>query len=190
MPKLRTAVIAGAATLLLASAAYAATAQFHTMSVDLPDGSVAHITYAGDVAPKVAVAANPAEYLGVAADPFLAMDQDFARVSAIMQAQRQDMMRQVAAMQRQGVAGGQAAPFVVTGTMPAGAEYSYTMVSTSNGGKSCTRTVEWRSNGVAKVPQVTRASAGDCGAVKAGEGVKPVPVSAPARAAPIDPRSI
>ncbi len=191
MPKLRTAILAGGATLLFAGAAVAATAQFHTMSVNLPDGSVAHITYAGDVAPKVAVDEADAQAAAYA-DPFAAMDRDFARVSAMMEQQRQQMMQQVAAMQRQGQqqGAGQPGQLVVTGNMPAGSSYSYSMVSSSNGKGTCSQTVEWRSDGSGREPQVTRASSGDCGAIKGGEGDKPVPASAPQKAAAVDPRSI
>jgi hypothetical protein len=185
MPKLRAAAIAGAATLLFAGAAAAATAQLHTMQVDLPDGSVAQITYAGDVAPKVAV--EPVDVQAAAyVDPFAAMEREMA----LMEQRHAEMMRQVAAMQQQAAASGQAGQVLATGNMPAGTSYSYTMVSTSNGDGACTQTVEWRSDGSGKAPQVTRASSGDCGAAKAGEGDKVVPVSAPAKAKPVDPRSI
>jgi len=185
MPKLRTALIAGAATLLFAGVAVAATAKFHTMQVSLPDGSVARITYAGDVAPKVAVEpvdAQAAAYV----DPFAAMERDMA----LVQQRHAEVMRQIAAMQQQAAAQAQSGQVVVTGNMPAGSSYSYSMVSSSNGNGSCTQTVEWRSDGSGKQPQVTRASSGDCGAVKGGEGDKPVPASAPRKAAPVDPRSI
>jgi hypothetical protein len=189
MPKLRTALLAGAGTLLFAGVATAATAKFHTMSVDLPDGSVAQIQYVGDVAPKVSVvpvAAEDAAY----ADPFAAMDADFARVSAMMEQQQEDMMRQVALMQRDAATSGQPGQFVVTGNLPAGTSYHYTMVSTSGGNGTCTQSVEWRSDGSGKQPQVMRTSSGDCGAVKSGEGDKPVPVSAPQKVTPVDPHTI
>lgn len=178
MPKLRTAVLAGVASLAFAGAAVAATAGLHTMTVDLPDGSVAHVTYAGDVPPRIAI--EPVDVRAVAYDPFLAMDREFVRVSALLAQQRQDMVRQAAAMQQQ----------AVVGSVPAGSSYSYTMVSTSSGKGACTQTVEWRSTGAGQAPQVTRASSGDCGAARSGEGDKPVPVSAPAKPAPVDPRSI
>jgi hypothetical protein len=182
-------MIAGAATLLFAGAAVAATAELHTMQVNLPDGSVAQITYVGDTAPKVAIEpvdGQAAAYL----DPFAAMDRDFARMSAMMEAQRQQAMQQVAAMQQQAAAGAQPGKVFIAGTMPQGTSYSYTVVSSSNGQGSCTQSVELRSDGAGKEPQVTRASSGDCGAAKSGEGDKPVPVSAPQKAAPVDPRSI
>jgi hypothetical protein len=189
MPKLRTAVIAGAATLLFAGAAIAATTNLHTMRVSLPDGSVAQITYVGDTAPKIAI--EPVDALPAAfAEPFAAMDRDFARVSAIMEAQRQQAMQQVVALQRQAAVGAQPGKVFVPGAVPAGGSYSYTVVSSSDGQGSCTQSVEWRSDGTGKQPLVTRASSGDCGAAKGGEGNKPVPVAAPQKAAPVDPRSI
>jgi hypothetical protein len=184
MSKLRTAVLAGGATLLFAGAAAAATAEFHTMNVALPDGSVAHISYQGEVAPQVTVEPVDARALAYV-DPFAAMEREMA----LIEQRHADMMRQVAAMQRQAAAGGQPGQIVVTGNMPAGTSYSYTMVSSSTGSGSCTQTVEWRSDGSGKAPQVTRASSGDCSAVKRGEG-KAIPVSTPAKPAPVDPRSI
>jgi hypothetical protein len=189
MSKLRTAVLAGGATLLFAGAAAAATAELHTMNVALPDGSVAHISYSGDVAPTVAI--EPVDARAMAyADPFAAMEREMA----LMEQRHADMMRQVAAMQRQAAASAQPGQILVTSNLPAGTSYSYTMVSSSNGSGACTQTVQWRSDGAGKAPQVTRASSGDCGAVKSGEGDKAIPVSAPAPAAakpaPVDPRSI
>jgi hypothetical protein len=100
------------------------------------------------------------------------------------------MLRQVAAMQRQASASGAPGQFVVTGNLPAGSSYSYTVVSSSNGHATCTRSVEYRSNGADAQPRITRASSGDCGAVKGGEGDKPVLVSAPQQPVPFDPRTI
>jgi hypothetical protein len=189
MRKLRTVVLAGAAALLCAGVAVAATTEFHSISVNLPDGGIAHIEYAGDVAPRVAIAPAAARD---AADSMFAMDPDFARISAMMARQQQEMMRQVAALRNQAAAGaqGQAGQFVVTGNMPAGSSYQYTMVSSSSGNGSCTQSIEWRSDGANKQPQVTRASSGDCGAVQGGEGSKPVPASAGQQAAVADGRTI
>jgi hypothetical protein len=188
MPKLRTVAIVGAATLLFAGAAVAATAKVKTMQVSLPDGSIANITYVGDVAPKVAI--EPVDVQAAYADPFAAMERDFARVSAMMEAQHRQAMEQIAAMQQQAAVSAQPGKVFIAGTMPRGSSYSYTMVSSSNGQGSCTQTVEWRSDGAGKEPQVRRASSGDCGAAKSGEGDKPVPASVSQKAAPVDPRSI
>ena len=47
--------LAGIAAAAIAGTAIAAGSKSHVMNVPLPDGSVAHIQYVGDVAPKVTV---------------------------------------------------------------------------------------------------------------------------------------
>ena len=56
----RTAVTAAAAALVFAGAAAAQSGNTHTMTVQLPNGGVAQIRYAGDVAPQVIVSYTPA----------------------------------------------------------------------------------------------------------------------------------
>ena len=184
--KLRTLVLAGAASVVVAGAALAATGKLKTMQVDLHDGSVAQIEYVGDVAPKVVLL--PAPQAAPVLDPFAELD----RMTAQMEQQHAMMMQQMAALQQHAASGsGQPGQVVVTGNMPAGSSYQYTVVSTSNGkGGSCTQTIEWNSDGSTKEPQVTRASSGDCDAVKPND--KPVPAAAPQAepAKPFDPRTI
>jgi hypothetical protein len=151
------------------------------MKVALPDGSIAHIEYVGNVAPKVEV--QPVDRQEVAfADPFFAdaMMQfvDFARIQAAMDQQMHAMM-QMAAQAEHVTASGAPGQVLVSGNLPVGTTVHYTYVSSTNGKNSCTQTVEWRSDGSGQQPQVTRASSGDCAAVKQGEGDKPVQVSAP-----------
>ena len=190
--KLRGMVLAGAASLLVAGAALAATGKFKTMQVDLQDGSMEQIEYQGNVAPKVTVV--PAARDAAPMDPFAELD----RMADRMQQQHQLTMQQMAALQQQAASGaGQvsqaAGQVVVTSNLPAGSSYQYTVVSTSSAkGGSCTQTIEWKSDGSARQPQVTRAKSGDCDAVKPND--KPVPASAP-RAQPqpdkpFDPRTI
>lgn len=186
MSKLRTAVLAGGASFLFAGAAFAAAEKLHTMQVDLPDGSVAHVTYAGDVAPKVSV--EPVEARRVVVyDPFAAMEREMAA----MRHRHAQMMRQVAEMQAAAAHGRtQPGQVLVSGNLPAGSSYSYTVVSSSNGKTNCTQTVQWTSDGSGAEPKVVRANSGDCDAVKMND--KPVPVSAAPKEAPVkhDPRSI
>lgn len=177
MRKATVALLAGAG-LALAAGTAAAAERLHTMQVALPDGSIAEIAYAGNVAPRTEVV--PAE--AVAYDPFAEME----RISAMMEARHAAMMRRMAALQQQAraaVAAGQAAPgqVLVTGTLPAGARYSYTMVSTTSGANGCTQTVEYRSDGSSAQPKVTRTNSGDCSAVNRNPA--PVQVSAPAKPA-------
>jgi hypothetical protein len=184
--KLRTMVLAGAASVLVAGAAVAATGKLKTMQVDLHDGTVAQIEYAGDVAPRVILL--PVPQAAAVVDPFAELD----RMTAQMQQHHQMMIQQMAALQQKAASGAvQPGQVVVTSNMPAGSSYEYTVVSTSNGqGGSCTQTIEWKSDGSAKEPQVTRASSGDCDAVKPND--KPVPASAPQAQPekPFDPRTI
>lgn len=171
--KLRKTVLIGAAACMAAGGAAFAAGKSQVKTVDLGNGSVAQIEYAGDIAPRVTIV--PAE-----SDPFAQMDRMFAQ----MEAQRQQMMQQVAEMQRQATASGSQGnqmpgQIVVSTNAPAGSSYSYTVVtSTSANGKSCTQTVEYSSDGKGAEPKVTRASSGDCDAVKPNEN--PVPAAAPA----------
>lgn len=185
MRKLHAALLAAGGAALVAGTAYAA-GRLHTMNVALPDGSVAQISYEGDVAPKVAIV--PAQ--AAAQDPFAEMQ----RMSAMMQARHEAMMRQSAELQQriqqqvqtqvtaaqQGEAGQYAqtpGQIVVSTNAPAGS-YSYSMVSSSSGANGCTQVMEMRSDGSSKEPQVTRTSSGDC------SGVQKNAPAAPAAAKP------
>ncbi|OCC22771.1 hypothetical protein MB02_15290 [Croceicoccus estronivorus] len=196
MRKLRTALIAGVLTVAAAGAAVAASEHVHVMKVDLPDGGVARIHYTGDVAPKVefvpAKAGVPAFALPVAFSslddeaffaPFARMDQ----IMAQMEQRHRAMMQMVAQMDSQASkARGKAAAngtapvgFVTTGTLPAGTTMHYSFYSSTNGKNGCTQTVEWRSDGSSKQPQVTRASSGDCDSVKPSTTPKPAAAAKP-----------
>ena len=172
----RTTILAGGAALLFAGTAAFAAEEMHRMNVALPDGSVAQIEYAGDVAPKVTVQPANARTL-VAMNPFA----EFDRIAQQMEAQHAAMMRQMAEMQQAAAQAANAAPgqMTVVGNLPAGVHYSY--VSTTTDANGCTQTVQYSADGSSDQPKVTRASSGNCDAVKP-QG--PVPASAPA--APAD----
>ena len=149
MRKLLAFAFAGTAAVALAGAAIAASPKTHVMNVPLPDGSVARVEYAGDVAPKVTVAPRPVAALGdwgAQAMPFPSF-AGFDRMIAQMQRQSQEMMRRAQEMSRH--AGG-AAPYIASyGNLPAGGT-STTVVSVSNGGGTCTRTTQVVSQGAGK----------------------------------------
>jgi hypothetical protein len=152
-------VLAGLGAVTITGASAAASRDIHTMAVPLPDGSVANIEYAGDVAPKVKV--TPAPFSG----PFAPFGL-FGRGAFDMQRQIDAMMRQVDAMTR--AAPGMGAPglnVAAYGNAPAGTQ-SVTVVSTSNGAKTCTRTTEVTSQGAGKAPKVVTNVSGDCGAAQ------------------------
>lgn len=152
-----------------AAAAIAAQPKTHTMDVSLGDGSVAHIEYVGDVAPKVTLGpSSPAASANADtapwAFPFPAFS-GFDRMFEQMRRQRQEMMRRAQQMSR--TPGGGAAPYVASvGGLPPGGS-STTIVSVSNNGVTCTRTTEMVSQGPGKPPKVTSKVSGHCAGAEA-----------------------
>lgn len=162
MGKLAKFALAGAAVAALAGSAVAATRNSHMMDVALPDGAVAHIQYYGDVAPKVTVAQRPYAAMpgfpGMWAPMAMPDFGNIDRAIAQMNRETQAMIRQSQQMSHLGTPGMDVASY---GNMPAGAN-SVSVVSYSNGGRTCTRTTEVTSQGVGKAPKVTSNVTGDC----------------------------
>lgn len=144
-------VLAGLGAAALAGAATAASRDSHVMNVPLPDGSTARVEYVGDVAPKVTVVPGAVAPFGLFDRGMFDMDR---RIDA--------MMRQVDAMSRAPIAGTPGMNVAAYGNAPAGSQ-SVTVVSTSNGAKTCTRTTEVTSQGAGKPPKVVTNVSGDCG---------------------------
>ena len=180
----RTAIIAGAVSAALAGAALAAHENSKMMLVALPDGSVEHIRYEGDVAPQVvlvpaAASTNMFEAAFGPDSPFAEMD----RMAAAMEARSQAMMRQAAMMRaRMPAAADQGQGVVMTNAQgqPVGVMH-YSYVSSTTDARGCTQTIRYSSEGAtaANQPKVIRTSAGDCGAEAA-----PAPAIAPTTRAP------
>jgi len=169
--KLRVTTFAGVAALALAGTAFAATSKSpggkdHVMNVALPDGSVAHVEYVGDVAPKVTI--EPRTFAGFAWAPMaIPSFAGFDRMIEQMNRQSEAMMRQAQEMAHQPT-GSLASKYIASyGNMPSGAT-STTIVSYSNGGQTCTRTTEAVSQGVGKPPKVTSSVTGNCGPAAQG----------------------
>jgi hypothetical protein len=154
-------VVAGVGAAAIAGAAVAATRNAHILNVPAPDGSTVRVEYVGDVAPKVTVVPGPV------VAPFGLFD----RSAFDIQRQIDAMMRQVDTMTKMPIAGTPGLNVAAYGNAPAGSE-SVTVVSTSNGSKTCTRTTEVTAQGVGKPPKVVTNVSGDC----ANE-----PAAAPAR---------
>lgn len=174
-----------------ASAADAARSDVHTVNVLLPDGAVAQVSYRGAVAPRVVVVPQAVAGLPVAfANPF-AVDPMFAAMERerVAMLRQMDEMRAVAlrqaALNRAGAAAAGAPMVIRTGTLLPGSSFHYSFVSTTSGPRGCTRTVEWRSDGTSKEPQVVRASSGDCDAASSTRNSKALtPTAGPAPAGP------
>lgn len=186
----KTAIIAGVASAAIAGAAFAAHDKSRMMLVALPDGSVEHIRYSGDVAPQIVVlpaaAPAPPALFDAAFDPdsaFAEMD----RMTAAMEAHAQAMMRQAAMMQAQMPAGdGKGIVMTNAQGQPVGVMH-YSFVSSSTDANGCTQTIRYSSDGSdgatsADQPRVIRTSAGNCSAEAA-----PAPAIAPADARPAHP---
>jgi hypothetical protein len=163
MRKVRTAVLAGLATIAAAGAAVAATEDTHFLNVAMPDGSVARIEYKGDVAPKVIVAPTARTVLPVAMlDPFeMAPFAMFDRIAAAMDAQADQMIRQAAALQAAPAGADGKVDLAAFGDLPAGTVH-YSFVSSSSGNRTCSRSVQVTSLGAGQAPKVVSNSAGDC----------------------------
>ena len=162
MRKLPAFALMGVAAAALAGTAVAAAPRTHVMNVSLPDGSVAHVEYVGDVAPKVTVAPPAAD----AAMPWAMSFPSFAgfdRMIQEMNRQTEQMMRQAQQVAHQPAG---AAPYIASyGNLPVGGT-STTIVSYSNGGATCTRTTEVVSEGAGKPPKITSNVTGQCGSAK------------------------
>lgn len=181
MKKLPVVVLGGIAA-ALAGTAIAAAPKTHVMNVPLADGSVAHVEYVGDVAPKVTVApaAVPGGLWVTTAFPGFG---NFDRMIEQMDLQTAAMMRQVQQLERQpvGVPGMNVASY---GNLPAGAN-SVSVVTLSNGGSTCTRTTEVVSQGPGKAPKVTNKVSGNCEGM-AQPPAPPVPPTAGKAPAALD----
>jgi len=162
--------LAGIGTAALAGSALAADRAMHLLDVNLPDGSVAHVRYFGDVAPKVVL-------VPIAQAEPVAMLDPFAEIFADMDRQQEAMLQHVAAMQRAKPQNGKIDEAALK-TMPAGGTVSYSFTSYSNGG-GCTQSYQMTSYGANAQPKVVSQSSGDCS--KAPKfGTAPTPVKAPA----------
>lgn len=167
MKTIRAIALGAAAVALAGAAAAAAPSKTHSMDVALPDGAVAHISYVGNVAPKVSIDPRPLGYpQGDWGMPFPSF-AGFDRMIQEMQRQSQAMIRRAQQMAHQPLG---AAPYIASyGNLPAG-ETSTTVVSVSNGGSTCTRTTEVVSQGPGKAPKVTSNVSGQCAQAPASSG--------------------
>ena len=154
-------VLAGLGAAALAGAAVAASPDSHILNVPLPDGSTARVEYVGNVAPKVTVVPAPMAPFGL-----------FDRSAFDIQRQMDAMMRQIDSIARLPLAAAPGVNVAAYGNAPEGSS-SVTVVSTSNGAKTCTRTTEVTSQGAGKPPKVVSKVSGDCGSATSALPEKP-----------------
>ena len=149
----------------------------HVMTVPLPDGSVARLQYAGDVAPRVTVAPVTIPQIGPGADipmrvAMPSMDGLFAQFDQQMAA----AMQQIDLLSRQAISRpGTAASVAAYGQPPAGTT-SYSTVTVNENGRQCTRSIQVIGDGPDKPPRVTTNVSGDCAGVAGPAAVPAEPI--------------
>lgn len=147
-------VLVGLGATTLAGAALAAGRDTHVMTVALPDGSSARVEYVGKIAPKVTILPAPVATMYA---PFGLFD----RSALDMQRQIDAMMRQIQSVAQAPAAGPAGMNVAAYGSSPMTGS-SVTVISTSNGAKTCTRTTEVTAQGAGKPPKVVTKVSGDC----------------------------
>jgi hypothetical protein len=178
MTLFRNPLAAGAAVIAVigvAAVASAAIDDTHVLTVRLPDGGVERILYTGDVAPKVSVRPASQEIgLVPADDPF---DAGFDRVFADMDRRAAAMIARADAMEADAMRSGAFGPSGLMrtnlGGLPEGVR-GYSVVTTIEGGKACTRRFELTSSGEGRAPKVLTSSSGDCQAAQTPMGQTPM----------------
>lgn len=162
---IRALLAASAGSLLFAGAVTAQTLA-HTTTVRLPDGSVEHIRYAGDVPPRLTF---------VSPSPFATLD----RIADEMNREADAMMR--------GVMPAGLLPFADDGQMfridmnnlrPGASGYEV-MVSVSPGNKVCTESMTITSSGRGAKPHVVTQHAGNCGVLSTNSPMINAPFMTP-----------
>lgn len=175
MRKIAKLLVAGAAALTLGGVAFAAADNHHVLNVALPDGSVAQIHYAGNVAPRVRIA-PVADIMPVAvfADPFAMMD----RISYAMDRQMDAMLRQASLMAHAAPANGPLSEAALKSLPPGTVSYSFTSYSNGNGA-TCSQSVQVTALDSNQPPKVERQSQGDCSPVNTRKPTPAVQQAAP-----------
>lgn len=138
--------------------ALAAGEQIHQMTIKLPAGGIAHITYTGDKAPKVTVDQKPSRLTAFQADPAFAI---FARMQA-------DMDRQMRAMQAL-FNDPALRPELDTAILHGTSDNANDVfnISTAKNRGFCLQSVQITQSGNEK-PKVVRRTAGNCGPARSG----------------------
>ena len=161
-----TALLAGAGSLVIAGSAAAESLPAHTMTIQLPDGSIEEIHYTGDTAPQIDVVpaisaiAAPSPFWAFGPNsPFAAMEQ----ISAAMDRETAALLQETQTLAATQFPGFDGLIQVDRRNLPPGAQ-SYSFVATLSPGGVCTRSVEITSTVAGAKPQIVSRSSGNCGA--------------------------
>lgn len=167
------ALLSGIAALALAgSVALGASkhSDTHEMTIRLADGTVEHIQYTGNVAPRIVIGSDPFTEVWPGAAAFWSVPSFSAldRISAEMDRSMEELMRRTEALVRAPLPDAGAINQAALRDLPSGSSYS--MTAMSNGKGVCTRTVQVTASANGGKPQVVSHSYGSC---DASSGVTP-----------------
>jgi len=152
------AAIAGVTGLALAAGAPPANNAVHEMTVQLPNGSVAHIRYTGDVAPKLNFIQGPQSPFAAAAFGGSSPFDEIARMQALMDRQMAAVMLQARLMQRAAMSD----PLFHARLNSAGNGTNFA----STGGSFCMRSVQITATPNGGAPKIVSHTEGNCGDAK------------------------
>ena len=170
-----TAILAGVATVALASAVAAQGLPAHSMRLVLPDGSTEVIHYVGAAAPQVEIFPAPGSLVADSAPMWVGTPMaEMMRVAAAMDRQADALLRQTLAMADQPWTKGVPPIAVDAQTLPPGTR-SYSYIATFSNNGICGRGTEVVANGPGRAPRVMTHSFGNCAAGPAGFGAPPQP---------------
>lgn len=181
MRSVRNALLAGGAAIAVAGFSGVAAARDltpHVMTVQLPGGGVAEISYTGEIPPQVVLSPAPAPLTAFAplgasygpASPFATLD----RISAAMDQEAASLMRQAELLANAPAFAPNRAIEAALRNMPPGTE-SYSMVSTWSGTGVCTQSVEITTPANGGKPRVVSHSSGNCGMAPGSAGAVRTP---------------
>ena len=185
LPTLVLTGVAMAGVAGLALAAVSAKPQMHEMTVQLPDGGVAHVRYIGNVPPKLnfVQTASPFTMTGFGPGFSSAEPSPFAeieRIHALMDRRMAAMMYQARLMQRSALADPLTNAAAV-GTSPDGLR----LIARGNG-NYCMRSVQITASANGGAPKVISHTEGNCGdAPAASPQAKPSATPQPSSAEPL-----
>ena len=159
------AFLSGIAALALAgSVALAASkhSDTHEMTIRLADGTVEHIQYTGDVAPRIVIGSDPFTAAGPGAAAFWSVPSFAAldRISAEMDRSIEELMRRTESLAMAPLPDAGAINQAALRNLPSGSSYSVTTMSSGKG--VCTRTLQVTASANGAKPQVVSHSYGSC----------------------------
>jgi hypothetical protein len=166
MRKIQTLLTAGAAVLALAtvSAFAGENPKMNEMSVRLPGGGVAHIEYTGDTPPRVVIGqSDPIFDAFWGLPPLMRFEPvaDFDRLQQALERRVERILRDARALHADGP---EAMIRVGDGSGPP-SSFSYSFISTSSGGRTCSHSVQITTPASGGKPKVAEQTSGDCDAL-------------------------